>query len=61
MKYLAMYFFIATVLMSCGNADNKAKDKDSANVLQDTLPAKISIDSNPADATHVDSLNNMSR
>lgn len=49
------------VLVACGNDDTSEQNRDSANMLQDTLPAggfkeAIGVDSHPADATHVDSI-----
>ena len=47
-------------LAACSNGDSTEQEHDSANTLQDTFPAgridSIAIDSNPADATYVDSL-----
>jgi hypothetical protein len=57
---------IAALLISCSNSEDAGQNKDSANTLQDTFPANglkdsMSPDSNPADATHVDSLDATSR
>ena len=59
-KFICAVLF-TVVFCSCSIGDTKEKHTDSANMLQDTLPANglidsMSPDSNPADAAHVDSL-----
>lgn len=65
-KHFLLALFFTSVIACANDADKNEENMDTANVLQDTLPAEnsaltIPIDSNAADATHVDSLNNMSR
>lgn len=57
---------ITVFFIGCSNAETTEEIKDSANMLHDTLPANsladsIGLDSNPADATHVDSLEKITR
>lgn len=64
MKAKILFAIISSVMIiSCSNGDASDENNDSANALTDTLPAgnTITVDSNPPDATHVDSMNNMSR
>jgi hypothetical protein len=67
MKVKILFAMIASVMIiSCSNGDTSEENGDSANALTDTLPASSvgdtnALDSNPPDATHVDSMNNMSR
>ena len=68
MKYKAFFSCAAIVFFaSCSNGEGYNQHSDSANMLQDTLPAThnppvaIPLDSNPPDATHVDSMKNMTR
>jgi hypothetical protein len=54
------------LLFSCSNSDSSDEHKDSANTLQDTFPANglkdsVGLDSDAADATHVDSLNKINQ
>ena len=51
----------AALFFSCSNENAEKQHKDSANMLQDTLPANslkdsININHDPADHTHVDSM-----
>lgn len=62
MKRKLLAALLITSLLSCSNGDGSGENKDSANTLQDTLPANglhdsMQHDSNPPDATYVDSLN----
>lgn len=66
MKYLITSFFTAIIFISCSNGSTNDENMDTANALNDTMPAQnppvaIPLDSNPPDATYVDSMNNMSR
>jgi uncharacterized protein YcfL len=48
----------AALFMSCSSNSETENKTDSANILHDTMPAidSIAIDSNPADHTRIDSL-----
>lgn len=58
---------ITMLFISCSNGETAEENKDSANMLHDTLPANdslkdsVGLDSNPADNTYVDSLNSFPR
>ncbi len=60
---------VAAVLLfsaGCNNSGSAEEHADSANTLQDTFPASpvgdtVGLDSNAADATHVDSIHTINR
>lgn len=62
MKRKLFFAVLVTGLsFSCSNDKTSEESTDSANILQDTFPANglidsMPADSNPPDATHVDSL-----